>query len=395
MATSGIAVSTPAAGNTHSPSHPTRRKLSPQLHINIANSLTEPGIISESGTPSSGIWYRPELPEEDIPLNLGAETSWDGTKGISVAQGRQRSNTVVGATIASLGTSPRSMTGLGLYAGDAEVPLQPPPNSDGVSSAYGYDVPMGSEFDDELTRRLLREKRHLTEEGRWLDDGDIGSIVSRRTVPDDQTETAPNLLCNICFQNLGDMCFTRCKHIFCSSDLDEHIRRSLRPETLELACPACGLTCTYGRDIISVATGRPTGPTQVADERFLTLNIRRDSSAKLPQPIPQGSHTQTSLTSTSSPQNERPQPRYIKQRSIDQTRKAKASQLPSPPITPAILPISLYEQRATSSGEKARRTTERESRAGLVGAIERVVGEQFSRVLSILALALVLWVLVK
>ncbi|CAE6439310.1 unnamed protein product [Rhizoctonia solani] len=190
-------VSTSSAGNIHSPGRSSRRKLSPQLRIDIANSSNGPAIISQSGTPASGVWYRPELPEEDIPLNLGAETSWDGTKGISVAQGRQRSNTVVGATFASLGTSPRSMTGLGLYTSDAEMPLQPPPNSDGVSSAYGYDVPMGSDFDDELTRRLLREKRHLTEEGRWVDDGDIGRIVSRRTVPDDQNETTTNLLCNI------------------------------------------------------------------------------------------------------------------------------------------------------------------------------------------------------
>ncbi|KAJ1305922.1 hypothetical protein OPQ81_010641 [Rhizoctonia solani] len=230
---SATSTSTSAASNAHSSDQPTRRKLSPQLRIDVANSLNEPGIISQSGTP--GVWYRPELPEEDIPLNLGAETSWDGTKGISVAQGRQRSNTVVGATLASLGASPCSTIGLGLYTGDAEMPLQP---RDGVSSAYGYDTPMGSNFDDELTRRLLREKRHLTEEGRWVDDGDIGSIVSRRAVPEVQNETAMNLLCNICFQNLGDMCFARCKHIFCSSDLDEYIRRSLRPETLELACPA-------------------------------------------------------------------------------------------------------------------------------------------------------------
>ncbi|EUC57453.1 glutaryl-CoA dehydrogenase, putative [Rhizoctonia solani AG-3 Rhs1AP] len=388
MTTPGTAVSTTSAGNNHS-----RRKLSPQLRIDVANSSNGPAIISQSGTPSAGIWYRPELPEEAIPLNLGAETSWDGTKGISVAQGRQRSNTVVGATFASLGTSPCSMTGL--YTRDAEMLLQPPPNSDGVSSAYGYDAPMGSDFDDELTRRLLREKRHLTEEGRWVDDGDIGSIVSRRTVPDDQDEIALNLLCNICFQNLGDMCFTRCKHIFCSSDLDEYIRRSLRPGTLELACPACGLTCTYGRDVISVATGRPTGPIIAADERLLALNIRRDSSAKIPQPVSQGFQIQTPLASTSLPQNERPHLKSIKQRSIDHTRKAKASHLPSPPITPATLPISLYEQRASSSGEKARQTTDKEVRVGLVGTIERVVGEQFSRVLSILALALVLWVLVK
>lgn len=395
MATSRTTVPASSAGSTHSSGQSARRKLSPQLRIDITNPLNEPGIISQSGTPSAGVWYRPELPEEDIPLNLGAERSWDGTKGISVAQGRQRSNTVVGATFASLGTSPRPMTGLALYTGDAEVPLQPPPNSDGVSSAYGYDIPMGSDFDDELTRRLLREKRHLTEEGRWIDDGDIGNIVSRRTVPEDQNETAPNLLCNICFQNLGDMCFTRCKHIFCSSDLDEYIRRSLRPETLELACPACGLTCTYGRDIISVATGRPTGPIQATDQRLLTLDIRRDFTAKLPQSIPQGSDTQTSLASAPLPQNERAQPKSIKQRSIDHTRKSRAAQLPSPPITPATLPISLYEQRVSSSGEKARRVTDREVRVGLVAAIERIVGEQFSRVLSILALALVLWVLVK
>ncbi|KDN40115.1 hypothetical protein RSAG8_08315, partial [Rhizoctonia solani AG-8 WAC10335] len=150
MATPGTVVSTSSAGNIHSPDRPTRRKLSPQLRIDIANSLNKPGIISQSGTPSAGVWYRPELPEEDIPLNLGAETSWDGTNRISVAQGRQRSNTVVGATIASLGTSPGSMTALRLYTGDAEMPLQPPANSDGVSSAYGYDIPMGSDFDDEL-----------------------------------------------------------------------------------------------------------------------------------------------------------------------------------------------------------------------------------------------------
>ncbi|CAE7194517.1 unnamed protein product [Rhizoctonia solani] len=388
MTIPGTAVSTSSAGNLDSTNRSTRRKLSPQLRINIANPLNE---LSQSGTPPVGVWYRPELQEEDIPLNLGAETSWDGTKGISVAQGRQRSNTVVGATLASFGTSPCSMIGLGLSTGDAEMPLQPPPNSDGVSSAYGYNAPMGSDFDDELTRRLLREKRHLTEEGRWVDDGDIGSIVSRRAVPDDQNETAPNLLCNICFQNLGDICFTRCKHIFCSSDLDEHIRRSLRPETLELACPACGLSCTYGRDVISVATGRPTGPSLAADERLLTLNIRRDSSARIPQPISPDFHVQ----SASLPQNQRPQPKSIKQRSIDHTRKAKASQLPSPPITPAILPISLYEQRTSSSGEKASRTIDREIRVGLVEAIERILGEQFSRVFSILALALVLWVLVK
>lgn len=175
---------------------PTRRK-SPRLHIDITAPSVRLDTPSEFGTPSAGVWYRPELPEEDIPLNLGAETSWDGTRRISVAQGRQRSNTVVGASFASLGTSPASMTGLGLFSGDAEEPLQPPPNARGVSSAYGYDIPMGAEFDDELTRRLLREKRHLTEEGRWVDDGDIGSIESRRTVPDDQNTTASNLLCNI------------------------------------------------------------------------------------------------------------------------------------------------------------------------------------------------------
>ncbi|CAE6377946.1 unnamed protein product [Rhizoctonia solani] len=392
---SETAISASSAVSTHSSSQSTRRKLSPQLCIDITNSLNEPGIMSQSDTPSADIWYRPELPEEDIPLNLGAERSWDGTKGISVAQGRQRSNTVVGATFASLGTSPHSMMGPGFYTGDAEVPLQPPLNADGASSVYGYNAPVGSEFDDELTRRLLREKRHLTEAGRWVDDGDIGSIVSRRAVPDEQTEAAPNLLCNICFQNLGDICFTRCKHIFCSSDLDMYIRRSLHPETLELACPACGLTCTYGRDIISVATGRPTGPTLAADERLPTLDICRASSAKLPQSIPQGSHTQRSLASTSFPQNQRPYPKPTKLGVVDHTRNDKASQLPSPPITPAVLPISLYEQRTISSSEKIQRASDRETRTGLVASIERIVGEQFSRALSILALALVLWVLVK
>ncbi|KAF8706673.1 hypothetical protein RHS03_04755, partial [Rhizoctonia solani] len=390
---SETAISASSTGNTHSSGQSTRRKLSPQLRIDIANPLNEPGIISQSDTPSGGVWYRPELPEEDIPLNLGAERSWDGTKGISVAQGRQRSNTVAGATFASLGASPRSVTGLGLYAGDAGMPLQPPLNPDGVSSAYGYDAPLGSEFDDELTRRLLREKRHLIEEGRWIDDGDIGSIISRRAVPDEQSEAAPNLLCNTCFQNLGDVCFTRCKHIFCSSDLDMYIRRSLHPETLELACPACGLICTYGQDIISVATGRPTGPMLAADGRLSNFDIRRDSSATLPQPIPQGSHTQKSLVSNSLTQHERPHP--INQRSADHMRNNKPAQLPSPPITPALLPISLYEQRTISLSEKTRRSSDRESRIGLVASIERIVGEQFSRALSILALALVLWVLVK
>lgn len=146
---------------------------------------------SEDGTP--GVWYRPELAEEDIPLNLGAEISWDGTKGISVAQGRQRSNTVAGASLTSLGTSPPLTNGLGFCVAEAEEPQ--PPNAPGDSSAYGYGVPLSADFDDELTRRLLREKRQLIEEGRWIDDGDIGSIESRRTVPDDQN-TASNLLCN-------------------------------------------------------------------------------------------------------------------------------------------------------------------------------------------------------
>jgi hypothetical protein len=185
-----------STGNTHSLSLPARRKLSPRLHIDILNSSHEPNVVSESGTPADGVWYRPELPEEDIPLNLGAETSWDGTKSISVAQGRQRSNTVAGVNLASSGTSPPQMAGLGLYIGDAEEALQPPPNAVGVSSAYGYDLPLSADFDDELTRRLLREKTHLTQEGRWIDDGDIQSIVSRRTVPDNQNETAPNFLCN-------------------------------------------------------------------------------------------------------------------------------------------------------------------------------------------------------
>jgi hypothetical protein len=76
-------------------------------------------------------------------------------------------------------------------------------------------------------------------------------------------------------------------------------------------------------------------------------------------------------------------------------RNDKASQLPSPPITPAILPISLYEQRTISFSEKAQRSSDRETPIGLVASIEKIVGEQFSRALSILALGLVLWVLVK
>ncbi|KAG8731287.1 hypothetical protein FRC12_019804 [Ceratobasidium sp. 428] len=119
---------------------------------------------------------------------------------VGVAQGRQRSNTVVGAVFAPQSAVSSIASGLGLdfgpVMGDAEEPLQPPVHADGVSSAYGYGFPMGPEFDDELTRRLLREKRHLKEEGRWVDDGDIESIVLRRKVSEDQSGISPNLLCN-------------------------------------------------------------------------------------------------------------------------------------------------------------------------------------------------------
>lgn len=155
---------------------------------------------AKDSTPSPGEWYRPELPEEDIPLNLGTETTWDGMENIGVAQGRQRSNTVVGAVFPLFnGSAPISGLGLDLgpTTGDAEGPLQPQPHLDGTSSAYGFDLPVGAEFDNELTKRLLREKRQLKEQGRWVDDGDIEEIVSRRTIPEDQGVTDSNLLCNI------------------------------------------------------------------------------------------------------------------------------------------------------------------------------------------------------
>ncbi|KAG8731286.1 hypothetical protein FRC12_019803 [Ceratobasidium sp. 428] len=188
---------------------------------------------------------------------------------------------------------------------------------------------------------------------------------------------------NISFQQPGDMCFVRCRHIFCSSDLKEHIRRTLQPDTYELACPACGTSCTYGRDVISVSTGRPAAPT---DHRTCISDAQpapaESSVAPVPPTIPKATH------------------RPITKRSIDQTKQSKTPQLPSPPITPApSLPISLYDQRASSLyAEKTVRQlhpTSQDSRTGIVAAIERAVGDQFSRVLSLVALALVLWVLVK
>ncbi|KAG8745169.1 hypothetical protein FRC10_008622 [Ceratobasidium sp. 414] len=209
--------------NTGSLTQPTRRKASPRLQINT-------GFRGQSTLPQSstgvGTWSRAGLPGEDTPLNLGAETPWDGVRHVGVAQGRQRSNTVVGAVFAPQSATSSTASGLGLelgpVIGDAEEPLEPPVHVDGVSSAYGYGLPMGAEFDDELTRRLLREKRHLKEEGRWVDDGDIESIVLRRKVSED-SEIGSNLLCNQCFRQPGDMCFSRCRHIFCSFDLEERV----------------------------------------------------------------------------------------------------------------------------------------------------------------------------
>lgn len=177
------------------------RRKSPRLRINIDAPSLAQTMPSNASTPSPGEWYRPELPEEDIPLNLGTETTWDGMENIGVAQGRQRSNTVVGAVFPLFNGSAPSIGGLGLdlgpTTGDAEEPLQPQPHLDGTSSAYGFDLPTGAEFDNELTKRLLREKRQLKEQGRWVDDGDIEEIVSRRTIPEDQGVTDSNLLCNI------------------------------------------------------------------------------------------------------------------------------------------------------------------------------------------------------
>lgn len=323
-------------------------------------------------------------------MNLGAETSWDGMRQVGVVQGRQRSNTVVGPIFAPPTASSASAGGLGLdlgpVVGDAEEPLQPPVHNDGISSAYGLEFTVGADFDDELTRRLLREKRHLKEEGRWIDDGDIESIVLRRKVSEDQAEVSPSLLCNKCFRQPGDMCFTRCRHIFCSSDLEEHIRRTLQPDTYELACPACGTSCTYGRDVISVSTGRPIAPSFPADHRPIVPGAH---------PAPADSSVAT-CTSAELTTIHRP----VTKRSLEHAKHSKTPQLPSPPITPApSLPVSLYDQRASSLyAEKANRqalVAPQDVRTGIIAAIERAVGEQFSRVLSIVALALVLWVLVK
>ncbi|QRV98011.1 hypothetical protein RhiJN_26030 [Ceratobasidium sp. AG-Ba] len=165
--------------------------------------------------------------------------------------------------------------------------------------------------------------------------------------------------------------------------MEEHIRRTLQPDTYELACPACGTSCTYGRDVISVSTGRPVAPSFVADHR----------------PSISGAHhapVESPVASTRPTTIHRP----VTKRSNDQTKHPKTPQLPSPPITPApSLPISLYDQRSSSLyAEKAVRqplVVSQDVRTGIIATIERAVGEQFSRVLSIVALALVLWVLVK
>ncbi|QRV98012.1 hypothetical protein RhiJN_26031 [Ceratobasidium sp. AG-Ba] len=189
-----------SSANSGSLTQPVRRKASPRLQINTGSPFIVPGTISDASTPALGTWYRPGLEEEDIPMNLGAETSWDGTRQVGVAQGRQRSNTVVGPVFAPPVAASASVPGLGLdlgpMIGDAEERLQPPLHNDGVSSAYGLEFTVGADFDDELTRRLLREKRHLKEEGRWIDDGDIESIVLRRKVSEDHGEISSNLLCN-------------------------------------------------------------------------------------------------------------------------------------------------------------------------------------------------------
>ncbi|KAG8697356.1 hypothetical protein FRC08_006577 [Ceratobasidium sp. 394] len=356
--------------NPSSLTQPTRRKASPRLQIDTGSPFLGQSTLAQSSTSGIGTWPRAGLPGEDTPLNLGAETPWDGMRHVGVAQGRQRSNTVVGAVFAPTSASSLVASDLGLglelgpVVGDAEEPLQPPVHVDGASSAYGYGFPMGAEFDDELTRRLLREKRHLKEEGRWVDDGDIESIVLRRKVSED-SEIGSNLLCNVCFRQPGDMCFSRCRHIFCSFDLEEHVRRTLQPDTYELACPACGTSCTYGRDVISVSTGRPTS---------LPMD-RRTCTSDAVAPIPKTTHR---------PITKRTDP-----------KQSKTPQLPSPPITPApSLPISLYDQRSSSLyADKGARPLD--ERIGVVAMIERAVGEQFSRVLSLVALALVLWVLVK
>jgi hypothetical protein len=90
-----------------------------------------------------------------------------------------------------------------------------------------------------------------------------------------------------------------------------------------------------------------------------------------------------------------PSIRPVVRRSSDQAKQSKTPQLPSPPITPApTLPISLYDQRVSSLYADKARLPEEVPR-GIIATIEKAVGEQFSRVLSIIALALVLWVLVK
>ncbi|KAF8608102.1 hypothetical protein BDV93DRAFT_519163 [Ceratobasidium sp. AG-I] len=373
---------------------PMRRK-SPRLHINIdPPSLNEVMPPKASELPT-GEWYRPELPEEDIPLNLGTETTWDGMENIGVAQGRQRSNTVVGGLFPPFNGSTPSINGLGLdtgpTTGDAEEPLQPQPHLDGVSSAYGFDLPVGAEFDNELTKRLLREKKQLKEQGRWVDDGDIEEIVLRRTIPEDQGVSDSNLLCNICFRRPGELSLSGCRHIFCTLDLQEYLRRTIRPETKDVSCPVCGTSSSLERDVISVSTGRSVIPALLADQPRAPHHPTSDRPA---QPHSRIGDTQSSAIPST--QHAHPSSsKAVKQRSIDRTRYARTPQLPSPPITPApSLPISLYELRAS---EKGRQVVPGQTmpRTGLFAAVEKTVGDQFSRVFSIIALALVLWVLVK
>lgn len=147
--------------------------------------------------------------------------------------------------------------------------------------------------------------------------------------------------------------------------------------------------------MISVSTGQPVAPAHLADHPRPTSNTHHPISTR---PAQQAYSRILDTQSSAIPDTQHSHPsssKSVKQRSIDRTKQVKTPQLPSPPITPApSLPISLYEQRVS---EKARQTVPGQvvPRTGLFAAIEKAVGEQFSRVFSIIALALVLWVLVK
>lgn len=157
----------------------------------------------------------------------------------------------------------------------------------------------------------------------------------------------------------------------------------------------CGTSSSLERDVISLSTGRTAVPALLADQPRVAPTAHHpisDRPARQPHhrivdtqssAIPSAQHTHASSSKS------------VKQRSIDRTRDPKTPQLPSPPITPApSLPISLYEQRFS---EKARQVVPGQAvpRNGLLAMLEKAAGEQFSRVFSIIALALVLWILAK